>query len=72
MPNSIESRLARIEEGVNYIKQYVPPLVKISQTHSVQIALLKNNSRWKTTIFFSIATFSGVIGTMIVEWFKHS
>lgn len=71
MPNTAHSRLARIEEGVKYIKEAVAPLVEKSQEHEVQIQLLKNDSRWRKTILFSLAAIFGTLGGIAVEFFKH-
>lgn len=75
---SHDVKLARIEEGINFlrgdiseIKVSMKPLVIKSQNHSVDIALLKRDNKWKHRITNTISGALGAIFIAIVDYFRR-
>ena len=64
--------LARLDENVTHLKDALPPLIKQTQNHTLEIALIKRDAWWKSTIFFSVSGLVGALTTLAIEWIRHS
>lgn len=74
---SHDSRLARIEEGIEYIHQkldrledHLSPISKRIESHQLEIALLKRDKKWQKAMFSIMAGVFGAGITALVEWIK--
>jgi hypothetical protein len=72
MADSFRVIIARLDENVTHVKNALPPLIQQSQAHTLDIALIKRDGWWRSTIFFSISGLIGALTTLAVEWIRHS
>jgi hypothetical protein len=74
----VETRLARIEEHqvfvrgeLGEIKRMLEPLIKESRDNTQEIALLKRDGKWRSTIIVSISGVLGALGGMAAEFWSR-
>lgn len=77
MPESIESRMARIEENIKFIKliaekldQSMPKIVHQLHKHEIAISVIRRDEKWKRTIVFAGAAIVGAVSSTIMDWIK--
>lgn len=75
---SQDVRLARIEENVIHTKEAVarieaslPALGKATNDNTLDIAILKRDAKWRSSIIIGIGGVLGTLGGIAVEWIRH-
>jgi hypothetical protein len=66
----LREKIARIDENVMLLRKDVAPLGKIVQQNSLDIALLKNDEKWKKGIFSGFIGLLGVVVGALAEFLR--
>ena len=68
--DDLRQTVSRIDENVRLLRQDVEPLARELQKNSQDIALLKNNERWKSKISHGFFGLLGVILGALAEFYR--
>ena len=70
MDDKLRETVARIDENVRLLRREVTPLIRVSQINSLDIAMMKNDNKWKKSIYTAFFGLLGIVVGALAEFLR--